>query len=146
MTFSIIIPVYNVAPYLRECLDSVLAQTYTDWEAICVDDGSTDGSGAILDEYAEKVRRSRSEVKGGGEGQDSRSRSRTTNCQLPTIRVIHQENKGVSAARNAALDVAQGEWIGFLDGDDAIRCEEWMPGASKVHPTVAWRRRLIHDV
>ena len=49
--FSIIIPVYNVAPYLRECLDSVVAQTFTDWEAICVDDGSTDGSGAILDEY-----------------------------------------------------------------------------------------------
>lgn len=47
-TFSIVIPVYNVAPYLRECPDSVLAQAYTDWEAICVDDGSTDGSGAIL--------------------------------------------------------------------------------------------------
>ena len=93
--FSIIIPVYNVAPYLRECLDSVLAQTFTDWEAICVDDGSTDGSGAILDEYAAK---------------DDR------------FRVIHQQNAGVSAARNAALDVVRGEWIAFLDGDDAYDC------------------------
>ncbi len=57
--FSIIIPVYNVAQYLRECLDSVLAQTFTDWEAICVDDGSNDGSGAILDEYAAKDKRFR---------------------------------------------------------------------------------------
>ena len=54
MKFSIIIPVYNVAPYLRECLDSVLARTFTDWEAIRVNDGSADGSGAILDEYAAK--------------------------------------------------------------------------------------------
>ena len=91
--FSIIIPVYNVAPYLRECLDSVLAQTFTDWEAICVDDGSTDGSGAILDEYAAK---------------DSH------------FRVVHQANAGVSAARNAALDVACGEWVWFVDGDDMI--------------------------
>ena len=52
--FSIIIPVYNVAPYLRECLDSVLAQTFTDWECLCVDDGSTDESGAILDEETEE--------------------------------------------------------------------------------------------
>lgn len=89
--FSIIIPVYNVDPYLRECLDSVLSQTFSDWEAICVDDGSTDGSGAILDEYAEK---------------DAR------------FRVIHQKNAGVSAARNVALDCARGEWIGFLDADD----------------------------
>lgn len=89
--FSVIIPVYNVAPYLRECLDSVLAQTFTDWEAICVDDGSTDESGVILDEYGKK---------------DAR------------FRVIHQENAGVSAARNAALGVANGEWILFLDADD----------------------------
>ena len=91
--FSIIIPVYNVAPYLRECLDSVLAQTFTDWECICIDDGSTDGSGAILDEYAAK---------------DSR------------FRVFHQQNAGVSAARNKGLDEAQGEWVCFVDGDDAI--------------------------
>lgn len=95
LKFSIIIPVYNVAPYLRECLDSVWAQTFTDWEAICVDDGSTDGSGAILDEYAAKDNR---------------------------FRVIHQKNAGVSAARNASLDVARGEWIAFLDGDDAYDC------------------------
>ena len=92
--FSIIIPAYNVAPYLRECLNSVLAQTFTDWEAICVDDGSTDGSGTILDEYAAK---------------DSR------------FRVFHQSNAGVSAARNKALDEAHGEWFLFLDGDDILR-------------------------
>lgn len=95
--FSIIIPVYNVAPYLCECLDSVLAQTYTSWEAICVDDGSTDGSGAILDEYAERF-----------------------NVQGLKFKVIHQSNQGVSAARNAALDVVRGEWITFVDADDAI--------------------------
>lgn len=91
--FSIIIPVYNVAPYLRECLDSVLAQTFTDWEAICVDDGSTDGSGAILDEYAAKDKR---------------------------FRVIHQKNAGVSVARNVALDSAMGEWLSFVDADDLL--------------------------
>ena len=93
---SIIIPVYNVAPYLRECLDSVLAQTFTDWEAICVDDGSTDGSGTIIDEYAAKDKR---------------------------FKVIHQKNAGVSAARNAALDVAKGKWFLFLDGDDILRAD-----------------------
>lgn len=117
--FSIIIPVYNVAPYLRECLDSVLAQTFTDWEAICVDDGSTDGSGAILDEYAVKDKR---------------------------FRVIHQANAGVSAARNAALVTAEGEWFLFLDGDDVLRTdglEVFVPFASKgecdgilVHPYI----------
>lgn len=96
MTFSIIIPVYNVAPYLRECLDSVLAQTYTEWEAICVDDGSTDGSSDILDAYAAK---------------DSR------------LRVIHQANAGVAKARNVALDLALGEWVCFIDADDVVNCE-----------------------
>lgn len=92
-TFSIIIPVYNVEPYLRECLDSVMAQTVEDWESICVDDGSTDGSGAILDEYAAKDQR---------------------------FRVIHQANAGVSEARNKGLDEAKGEWISFIDADDWI--------------------------
>lgn len=93
--FSIIIPVYNVAPYLRECLDSVRAQTCVDWECICVDDGSSDGCDLILDEVAR---------------QDNR------------FRVIHQRNAGVAAARNAGLDVVQGQWIAFLDGDDV-----WAP-------------------
>lgn len=97
MKLSIIVPVYNVAPYLRECLDSLLAQTFTDWECICVDDGSTDGSAAILEEYA---------------AADSR------------IRVIHQTNQGVSAARNAALEVAKGVWLGFVDGDDTVE-KDW---------------------
>lgn len=108
--FSIIVPVYNVAPYLRECLDSVLAQTFDDWECLCVNDGSTDESGAILDEYATK---------------DSR------------FRVFHKKNGGVSAARNLALDNAKGEWIGFLDGDDIYRLDlmENCKNAIKRFPT-----------
>lgn len=91
--FSVVIPVYNVAPFLRECLDSLLAQTCADWEAICVDDGSSDGSGEILDEYAAK---------------DSR------------FRVVHQANSGVGLTRNAALDRLRGKWINYLDADDIM--------------------------
>ena len=91
--FSVIIPVYNVEAWLRECLDSVLAQARPDWECICVDDGSTDGSGSILDEYAIR---------------DSR------------FHPIHQRHMGVGAARNAALDTAIGTWLVFLDGDDVL--------------------------
>lgn len=90
---SVIVPVYNVEPYLRECIDSILAQTYTDFELILVDDGSPDKCGEICDEYAAK---------------DSR------------IRVIHQENGGLSAARNAGLDIAQGEYVTFVDSDDFV--------------------------
>ena len=91
--FSIVIPVYNVAPYLRECLDSVRAQKFVNWEAVCVDDGSTDGSGDILDEYAARDRR---------------------------FRVIHQKNAGVCAARQKAWDEARGEWVASVDSDDWI--------------------------
>ncbi len=90
---SVVIPVYNVASYLRECLDSVRAQTFTDWEAICVDDGSTDGSAAILEDYA---------------AQDAR------------FRIVHQPNAGVSVARNVALGLARGEWVTFVDSDDTV--------------------------
>lgn len=104
MTFSIIIPVYNVASYLRVCLDSVLAQSYKDWEVICIDDGSNDGSGRILDEYGVS---------------DSR------------IRVFHIQNGGVSQARNFGLKKAQGEYVGFIDGDDAV-AQDWLKIAHSV--------------
>ena len=87
----VVIPVYNVEQYLRDCLDSVLNQTMSDWEAICVNDGSTDGSAAILEEYA---------------GKDNR------------IKVIVQPNGGLSSARNTGLDAAKGECVLFLDSDD----------------------------
>lgn len=95
--FSIIIPVYNVEAYLKRCLDSVIGQTFENWECICVDDGSPDRCGEILDEYKKMM-----EAKGLGE----------------KFTVIHQANKGVSGARNSALELARGEWIQFLDSDD----------------------------
>ena len=90
---SVPIPVFNAERYLRRCLNSVVNQTYRNLEVIIVDDGSSDGSGQICDDYAAR---------------DSR------------IRVIHQENKGVAAARNAALDIATGDYILFVDSDDWI--------------------------
>lgn len=90
---SVIIPVYNVEKYLRECIDSVLSQTYKNYEIILVDDGSTDASGKICDEYAEKY-----------------------DC----ISVIHKENSGPSPTRNKGIACARGEYIYFLDSDDYI--------------------------
>ncbi len=91
MKFSIIIPVYNVESYLRECLDSVLQQSFADWETICINDGSTDNSAAILEEYGHK---------------DGR------------FKIIDQPNGGLSAARNTGLKAATGEYVLFLDSDD----------------------------
>ena len=92
-TISVIVPVYNTEKYLRRCIDSVLAQTYQDFELLLIDDGSKDSSGAICDEYA---------------AQDAR------------VKVFHKENGGVSSARNVGLDNARGEWITFVDSDDYI--------------------------
>lgn len=89
---SVIIPVYNVEKYLRKCVDSVLNQTLDDLEIILVDDGSTDGSAKICDEYGKKT----------------------------NVKVIHQKNAGASAARNAGIKVATGEYLGFVDSDDYI--------------------------
>ncbi len=90
---SIIVPVYNVERYLETALDSILNSTYQDFEIILVDDGSTDKSGLICDQYRERDNR---------------------------IRVVHQANSGASAARNTALDLARGEYIAFVDGDDSV--------------------------
>lgn len=88
---SVILPVYNVERYLRECMDSLLGQTLRDFELICVDDGSTDSSGLILDEYA---------------------------LHDPRVRVLHCQNRGVACARNAGLDIAAGEFVYTCDSDD----------------------------
>ena len=90
---SIIIPVYNAEKYLEECLSSVLAQTYQDFEVLCVNDGSPDNCQKILEEYAKKDNR---------------------------IRILVQENQGLSGARNTGLDNAKGEYVFFLDADDII--------------------------
>ncbi len=91
---SIVIPVYQVEKYLNQCVDSVLGQRFSDFEAILVDDGSPDSCGDICDRYAE---------------------------QDPRVRVIHQANGGLSAARNAGLAICEGEYVTFLDSDDYLQ-------------------------
>ena len=89
---SVLVPVYNAERYLGRCLDSVLAQTYGAFEIVAVDDGSSDGSAAILDEYAQR--------------------------DPERVRVEHRENAGAAEARNRAIELAQGEYVAFLDNDD----------------------------
>lgn len=101
MLISVIIPVYNVAPYLRRCVDSLLKQTYRDFELILVDDGSTDGSSAICDDYRQAYPPS---LRKEGRGDI-------------IITAIHQKNAGVSAARNRGIAEARGEYISFVDAD-----------------------------
>lgn len=90
---SVIVPVYNTKKYLQKCLNSILDQTYTDLEILFVDDGSTDGSGELLDTFTLLDKR---------------------------IRVIHQENKGVCAARNVGIEESSGEYLSFIDSDDTL--------------------------
>ena len=93
---SVVLAIYNVAPYLRQCLNSIVNQTYRNLEIICVDDGSTDESGAICDEYAAR---------------DDR------------MVVIHQKNQGVSSARNRALSQITGQYVYFTDSDDWLELD-----------------------
>ena len=93
MKISVIVPVYNCEPYVERCIRSIMAQTYTDLEIICINDGSADNSGAVLDKLALE---------------DAR------------IRVIHQENQGLVAVREEGIEKATGDFIGFVDGDDAV--------------------------
>ncbi|MBR3628081.1 MAG: glycosyltransferase family 2 protein [Elusimicrobia bacterium] len=90
---SVIVPTYNVEKYLSQCLDSILNQTFKDFECICINDGSTDNSLSILQKYASKDNR---------------------------IKIINQENKGLSGARNAALKIVTGKYITFVDSDDFV--------------------------
>ena len=90
---SIIIPAYNIENYIAKCLDSLLNQTYKNLEIIVVDDGSSDNTGKIVDDYV---------------------------LRYKNIKAIHKKNGGVSSARNSGIDVANGEYIGFVDGDDIV--------------------------
>lgn len=93
--FSVLIPCHNVEKYVEECISSVESQTYSSWEMVAVDDGSTDGTPAILDSLAGRIG--------------------------PRMRVVHQENRGLLLARRSALSLARGEYVVFLDSDDALR-------------------------
>jgi len=95
---TVIIPVYNVAGYLKAAMDSLIAQDVREWNAVCVDDGSTDGSGGILDEYA---------------------------ARDPRFSVVHKRNGGLSSARNAGLEVSTGDVVLFMDPDDVVD-PQWM--------------------
>lgn len=94
MFLSVIVPVYNVERYLAECLTSIVEQDFDDFEVVCVNDGSTDGSAVILNQFANKY---------------------------PKVNVINQENRGLSGARNTGMRFVKGDWIWFVDSDDYIK-------------------------
>ena len=91
---SVIIPIYNTRDYLPRCLTSILKNTYQNLEILCIDDGSTDGSAEVLDEFAQS---------------DAR------------LKIIHKANEGISATRNLGLNLASGEYVAFIDSDGSIR-------------------------
>ncbi len=124
LMISVIIPVYNVEHYLSQCLDSVLGNSYKELEVICVDDGSTDRSGRIIDQYALE---------------DAR------------VRAYHKANGGVSSARNLGLEKARGEWVCFIDSDDAVNhrffeflLQAWKNDGERANVVIC--NRLWHDI
>ena len=114
MEFSLILPVYNVELYFKPCIDSLIGQTFSDFEVILVDDGSTDSSGKLCDEYA---------------ALDSR------------IRVVHQSNGGQASARNTGLDCATGDYVFFIDSDDFLIDENVL---EKLHRCISNRPDIVH--
>lgn len=116
MKLSIIIPAYNAEAYLPQCLDSILAQEHQDYEVIVVDDGSTDGTAALLERY-------------------------------PDVKVIHQENRGMSTARNRGLDEARGEYILFVDSDDLLTdgALETLVAKLSGEDIIAFNAKKLHD-
>lgn len=121
---TIIVPVYNTGAYLSPCLESLIAQTHRDLEIILVDDGSTDGSGAICDDFARRDER---------------------------IKVIHQKNSGVSAARNAGLEIASGTYLTFVDADDGLvpngleTALRYLRENDADMVTYGWKRHFMED-
>jgi len=118
---SVIVPIYNSGIYLRECLDSIFAQTFTNWEALLIDDGSTDNTGKIVDEYAEK---------------DSR------------FIAIHKQNGGVLSARKAGLENSKGEFIANLDSDDAYNqqfLEKMYGKITETDSDFVWCKNQLED-
>ena len=121
MFFSIIVPVYNAGKYLKECLDSIMAQTFSDYEMILIDDGSTDGSADICDSY-------------------------TT---FWGVKIIHQQNCGVAKTRQVGIDLAQGEYILFIDADDWVDINHLEVRYRKLqesHPEVLWSAFMRHGI
>jgi glycosyltransferase involved in cell wall biosynthesis len=119
---SLIVPVYNVEEYLPRCMESIFAQTYRELEIILINDGSTDKSGEICESYSQI---------------DSR------------VKIIHQDNTGISGARNAGLDIMQGEWFGFVDADDYIdpkMYEKLLNMAVEHKQQVASSGYVVHDL
>ncbi|MCM1006062.1 MAG: glycosyltransferase family 2 protein [Prevotella sp.] len=121
---SVIVPIYKVEKYLRECVDSVLAQTFRDFEIILVDDGSPDSCPQICDDYAAKAQ---------------------ATDEWPLIKVVHKANAGLGLARNSGMEVAEGHFVFFVDSDDYLR-EDTLEMLWKVHEKSCPAAQIIHGM